>query len=72
MFKKYNFFFFFILDSLLAVTPYYNKIPEEDKQLYISDLLEVTKNINFVKDIDNNNHGNVNTTYDLIIIKAKK
>ncbi|KAF2903031.1 hypothetical protein ILUMI_03149 [Ignelater luminosus] len=58
--------------SVTAVSPFYNKIPENLQADYLSDYMTEVKRLNLVETKDNNNEQRINVPYKLFIVYASK
>jgi len=58
--------------SITAVSPFYNKIPDNLKNEYLSDYMTEVKKLNLMESNDNNNEERINVPYKLFVVYARK
>ncbi|KAF5274249.1 hypothetical protein FQR65_LT04367 [Abscondita terminalis] len=61
-----------IAESVTAVSPFYNKIPEKMKEDYLTDYIKEIKRMNLVENCNNNNQERVQVPYKLFIVYVSK
>lgn len=61
-----------LLESITAVSPFYNKIPENLKEDYFTDYLSEVRRLKLLEVPDNNNEERIQVPYKLFIVYAKR